>query len=263
MKITRYKRAQKCLVFYRNYFNFRPPYQILLDATFCQAALKNKIDIKEQIPKYLNDQVKLLTTVCVVTEIEKISHSFYGAMLIIKQFPIHKCGHEKKPIAANECLYSLLERRKSEHYFLATQDPELTNNANQLGYVPILFIKLSTIILERPGQRAKKLALESNETFSNQCDEHQFDTLKQLKELESIDESKSLGNLPKRKRCKGPNPLSCKKKKKTMAIPQPNQIEPMKKSDSRRKRKRIKRIPNHIKRMFKKIEMDFKETKTS
>lgn len=72
MKITRYKRAQRNLLFYRNYFDFRPPYQILLDATFCQAALKNKINIKEQIPKYLNDEVKLLTTVCIVNETEKL-----------------------------------------------------------------------------------------------------------------------------------------------------------------------------------------------
>lgn len=73
MKITRYKRCQRYLSFYRNNFDFRPPYQIILDATFCQAALGNKINIAEQMPKYLNDQVKLLTTVCVVNETEKLS----------------------------------------------------------------------------------------------------------------------------------------------------------------------------------------------
>lgn len=39
MKIARYKRAQKTLSFYRNNFGFREPYQILIDATFCQTAL--------------------------------------------------------------------------------------------------------------------------------------------------------------------------------------------------------------------------------
>lgn len=39
MKIARYKKAQKTLSFYRNNFGFREPYQILIDATFCQSAL--------------------------------------------------------------------------------------------------------------------------------------------------------------------------------------------------------------------------------
>lgn len=39
MKIARYKKAQKTLSFYRNNFGFRTPYQILIDATFCQTAL--------------------------------------------------------------------------------------------------------------------------------------------------------------------------------------------------------------------------------
>lgn len=39
MKIARYKKAQKTLSFYKNNFGFREPYQILIDATFCQTAL--------------------------------------------------------------------------------------------------------------------------------------------------------------------------------------------------------------------------------
>lgn len=39
MKIARYKKAQKTLSFYKNNFGFREPYQILVDATFCQTAL--------------------------------------------------------------------------------------------------------------------------------------------------------------------------------------------------------------------------------
>lgn len=72
MKITRYKRVQRFLSFYKNNFDFHPPYQIILDGTFCQAALSNKVNISEQMPKYLNDEVKLLTTVCVINEVEKL-----------------------------------------------------------------------------------------------------------------------------------------------------------------------------------------------
>jgi len=40
MKIKRYKKVQKYMNFYINNFGFRVPYQILIDATFCLAALK-------------------------------------------------------------------------------------------------------------------------------------------------------------------------------------------------------------------------------
>lgn len=40
MKIQRYKKAQKTINFYKNNFGFRDPYQILIDATFCQLALQ-------------------------------------------------------------------------------------------------------------------------------------------------------------------------------------------------------------------------------
>ena len=40
MKIARYKKAKKILNFYKNNFSFREPFQILIDGTFCQLALK-------------------------------------------------------------------------------------------------------------------------------------------------------------------------------------------------------------------------------
>lgn len=40
MKIQRYKKAHKTLTFYKHNFGFREPFQILIDATFCQAALQ-------------------------------------------------------------------------------------------------------------------------------------------------------------------------------------------------------------------------------
>lgn len=42
MKIKRYKKVNRYLNFYINNFGFRQPYQILVDGTFCLAALKVK-----------------------------------------------------------------------------------------------------------------------------------------------------------------------------------------------------------------------------
>lgn len=43
MKIRRYKKVNKNINFYVNNFGFRQPYQILIDGTFCYAALNVSI----------------------------------------------------------------------------------------------------------------------------------------------------------------------------------------------------------------------------
>lgn len=62
MKITRQKHAKKHLAFFRNNFGVREPYQILLDGTFCQAALRGRIQLREQLPRYLMGETQLCTT---------------------------------------------------------------------------------------------------------------------------------------------------------------------------------------------------------
>uniref|UniRef100_A0A2K5EWI5 UTP23 small subunit processome component n=1 Tax=Aotus nancymaae TaxID=37293 RepID=A0A2K5EWI5_AOTNA len=64
MKITRQKHAKKHLGFFRNNFGVREPYQILLDGTFCQAALRGRIQLREQLPRYLMGEKQLCTTRC-------------------------------------------------------------------------------------------------------------------------------------------------------------------------------------------------------
>lgn len=62
MKITRQKHAKKHLGFFRNNFGVREPYQILLDGTFCHAALRGRIQLREQLPRYLMGETQLCTT---------------------------------------------------------------------------------------------------------------------------------------------------------------------------------------------------------
>lgn len=55
MKVKRYKRMKRIISIYRNNFNFHPPFRVLVDGTFALAALKNQINLREQMPKYLNE----------------------------------------------------------------------------------------------------------------------------------------------------------------------------------------------------------------
>lgn len=145
MKIKRQKQAKKTISFYKYNFKFREPFQILIDGTFCQAALKNKIQIKEQLPKYLMGEVQLCTTKwvrpfivnssgislshirrcsfysCAMKELESLGKELYGAKLILQRYQMRKCAHMKSPVPASECLLSMLEETNPHHYFVATQ----------------------------------------------------------------------------------------------------------------------------------------------
>ncbi|XP_042242403.1 rRNA-processing protein UTP23 homolog isoform X2 [Homarus americanus] len=136
MKIKRYKKAQRILGFFQNNFDLRPPYSVLLDGTFCRASLEVKVKIKEQIPKYLGAQTKLVTTQCIILEVEKLSKmraNLYGTWMVVKQFPVHKCGHEGDAIPASSCIKSLLQEKNPAK--LLTDHEEKTLKSLKRKYI--------------------------------------------------------------------------------------------------------------------------------
>lgn len=254
MKVKRYKRVQKYLQFYKNKFGFRSPFQILIDGTFCQFSLQNKVNISEQMPKYLSDSCKLFTTVCVVEETQRLSQSLYGAMIVIKQFPIRKCGHEKSPIAANECLREVIcGNNNADHYMLATQDSYLTRTVRQSTVCPLIYLKRNTIVMEKPLDSVRETVRKEEEKSYVELGEHEIKVLNQLKRKYDLEEEDQKGGNKRRKGPKGPNPLSCKKKKKKSSEKVDNSCSVGPNRETTRKRKR-NRVPKHIIKMFDKIE---------
>lgn len=76
MRIKRLKNKDLRLKFYVNNFGFRKPFQVMVDGTFCYEALKSKLNIRDQIPKYFDNDVKLLTTPCIINETERLGKQF-------------------------------------------------------------------------------------------------------------------------------------------------------------------------------------------
>ena len=68
MKIKRKRTVQRVMTFYKANFGFNPPYNVLIDGTFCKAALAFQVNINEQLPKYLDAEVRMFTTACVKAE---------------------------------------------------------------------------------------------------------------------------------------------------------------------------------------------------
>uniref|UniRef100_A0A1I7TWP9 rRNA-processing protein UTP23 homolog n=1 Tax=Caenorhabditis tropicalis TaxID=1561998 RepID=A0A1I7TWP9_9PELO len=201
MKVKRLKRANRLLTFYKYNFKFLPPYRVLVDGTFCNAALQEKLNLAEQIPKYLTEETHLMTTNCVLKELEKFGPLLYGALVIAKQFEIAECNHHT-PKAASDCLAHLARRAASgkTKYLIATQDDELTEKLRTIVGTPIMYIKFKTVLLDNVSEATKAGSTK---------DENEIKKLKELKkEIIGVEEV-----IKKKKKKKGgANPLSCKKK---------------------------------------------------
>ncbi|KAL7074671.1 hypothetical protein ACQ4LE_005979 [Meloidogyne hapla] len=213
MKVKRLKRASRVLTFFRYKFGYIPPYSILLDGTFCQEALKCKINLREQLPKYLRDEnLEMFVTECVLNELEQLGKPLYGALCIAQQFKIAKCPHRPLRSAA-DCIAHLARRSQKDNekkkilYFVATQDAELLQKLRILGGIPLMSIRYNSIILEKPSEESEKLAESS--TTKNQPDE-----IQKIKKLRKIELGEEETPKYRKRKAKGPNPLSCKKKQK-------------------------------------------------
>lgn len=214
MKIKRYKKAEKFMSLYKNNFGFREPYQVLVDGTFCQVALDHKVDIQEQMPRYLKGQCKLLTTRCVIDETKRLGKPLHGAYVIISQFGVHNCGHEK-PISASRCLSSfIIDSNNKDHYILATQDHQLRIKVAKEVVCPLLKLANNALVLEKPPPKVEGKVRRTHHYLANKLKDNERSDLARLKAEEKIVEEAVIPiKKKKRKGPKGPNPLSCKKKK--------------------------------------------------
>ncbi|CAJ0572912.1 unnamed protein product, partial [Mesorhabditis spiculigera] len=226
MKVKRVKRAAKILNFFKYSFKIAPPFRVLIDGTFCMAALRDKINLREQMPKYLGEETMICTTKCVLRELELLGGPVYGATAICRQFELAECPHNQaKP--ASECFAELARKMKDrpKKYIFATQDDKLRDKLRSYPGVPHLYIQYNAILLDRISEDAASV------------DKDEIGRLRELKE-------KEFGVQPaivkKKSKQKNANSLSCKKKKAPVqqlpAVAKDVGIEERKKRTRRRKK---------------------------
>lgn len=246
MKIKRYKKAERYMSLFKNNFGFREPYQVLLDGTFCQVALAHKVNIQDQLPKYLGGQCKLLTTACVIDETKRLGKPLHGAYLIVSQFPVHNCGHEQ-PVSASKCLSTfIIDTRNKDHYLVATQDHQLRLKISKQAVCPLIKLANNALVMERPPDRVRNKVDRTHHYLANKISDDDRQNLERLKGEENLAEEEIS---KKKKKKKGPNPLSCKKKKRQI---KGNLEQPISKEEAPKKRRRKRvHIASHVKKFLK------------
>lgn len=193
-------------------------------------------------------EVKLLTTQCVILESEDLGHKIFGSTKILKQFPVHKCGHEKNRVTGAECLKSMIKNCKNARYVIATQDRDLQKILRNIPGIPIMYLHQVAPILEQPSEESLKIAKANTENRLG-VSSFQEKILAKLKENSGIVEDT---DKPKRKKKKkGANPLSCLKKKRksnsdNKVVKKGIGTIGAKETEDKVRRKRIK-LPKHVK----------------
>ncbi|KAK5973825.1 hypothetical protein GCK32_004719 [Trichostrongylus colubriformis] len=156
VKKQRLKRANRILTFFKYNYKISAPFRVLVDGTFSNAALANKINLREQLPKYLGGDVEIATTKCVLAELESLGSPVYGALVIARQFEVDVCPHTPTRPAA-ECLAHLARRatKGKTKYIIATNDDSLSEKLRTIAGTPILYIKYNAILLDRVSEVSK------------------------------------------------------------------------------------------------------------
>lgn len=192
-------------------FSMREPYQIILDPGACRESTKHKINFRDVLPNILGGNVKLLSSPCIISELKNQQASSSidddGSVFVARRCELLKCKHYP-PKSSRDCIFDLIHTTNNQyHYGVLAQDEELRKNLrdNTVG-VPIFHIYAKVIVMEDPSNRTLAFAREEGSKANRPAD---FE-IKMLEKIAPISIVPKVA-VHRKKRAKGPNPLSCKK----------------------------------------------------
>jgi len=204
MRVKRYKKIRKYLHFYNLTFGFRPPYKIVY-GEFIHSALQGKLFLKEQFPKLFQGATTPYITLCILKELEA-NPKRSGAVHIAKTLSFLKCLHPKGYISSTSCINFLIDKGNPDYLCVAAQDLELRNKLREIPGIPLLYIHGNVPVMDPPSKVCVNHTIQKS-----------LDSAKPLKkEVASLKELKQNSTtqtpqINRKRKAKGPNPLSVKK----------------------------------------------------
>lgn len=210
-------------------FNFREPYQVLLDADIIRDAARFKMKLGSMLENTVHGTIKPMITQCCIrqlydAEVEPEQKADKENWIeVAKQAERRKCGHHEfeQPLSALECIQSVVDPKGSgtnkHRYVVASQDREIREAMRQIAGVPLIYINRSVMILEPLAAKTEKVR-EAEEIGKRKAGLRGRPPLAVAEKRKREDDQDDAGEAAvKRKKIKGPkgpNPLSMKKAKK-------------------------------------------------
>ncbi|KAL0666854.1 hypothetical protein Bca4012_029558 [Brassica carinata] len=214
MRVKRQKKNRRTVRFFTVCFGFRQPFKVLCDGTFVHHLVSKEITPADAaVSELLGGPVKLFTTRCVLAELQKLGKDYSESLEAAQMLSTATCEHEEaKP--ADECLSEVLGIKNSEHFFLGTQDFEFRKKLQQESIVPLLYGLNNSLQIDQPSDFQRETAKDSERKRLPMWRKgyEQWETPRVVSTRNGL----GVKDKPqfKRNRAKGPNPLSCMKKKK-------------------------------------------------
>ncbi|KAK4944809.1 hypothetical protein LTR28_008173 [Elasticomyces elasticus] len=131
MRGKRSKQYRKLMHQYSLHFNFREPYQVLVDASMVQDTARFHMDLATSLERTLHGKIKPT-----------------------KSFERRRCDHHtlEEPLSTLECLTSVTDPKGSKtnknRYVVASQDVEVRAHMRTIPGVPLIYVKRSVMVME-------------------------------------------------------------------------------------------------------------------
>ena len=220
------KWIKKTLNFYKYIFKFDSPFKVIIDGNFASVALNKKFEMKSALEKLLDEKVILIIPSCIFKEVQSISDKLPGLLQLLSQYKIEECAHGL--LSPTNCIRDYIGNKNQSKYFVATQDNFLRVQLRNIPGVPLIFFEQNMLLMDKPSKisiaaserrenlkedpkkREKKLLNEKKEEIRDFLVAEFKESKYYKRKQEEFKLNKLMGNI--RKKAKGPNPLSVKKK---------------------------------------------------
>ncbi|WVW80664.1 hypothetical protein I302_102650 [Kwoniella bestiolae CBS 10118] len=211
MRQKRAKTYKRVMALYVQTFGFRHPFQILVSHDILLESSKSSMDIVKILGDVVQGECKPMITQCCMEALYALGKDHQQVTNLAKTFERRRCNH-RTAIEGNECLKDVIGQTNKHRYVLASQSLALRTSLEPVPGLPIIHFNRTGVLVLSPPSTA---------TIREKNKGEEARRLDGLREMEGVVDGENVvgANTPSqvgagRRKVKGVNPLSVKKKKK-------------------------------------------------
>lgn len=235
MRHGRAKAARKTLQFFRLSVGITAPYQVILDGTFLVAMITQKVPLRDRLDRTLQHQeYSLQVTRSSLLELDKLFQTSKKELFqqarqwgldnsdkIIEdaEIPEHITNSTKDHLGLPGKEILALIQLKAQ-YLVCSQDESLLDVLRSMGKTPVLRLSRGVLLLENPSKSSQSKATSQEKakwSVAGSVREHEKKLVDHVKQSQRRGREQAqnadVTRVRVKGKAKGPNPLSCKKKR--------------------------------------------------
>lgn len=190
-------------MYYATVHGIRPPFTVLVDGTFVQGTIVQKLAIKDELEKLLGGKVIVGVTDAMVAELRALGEPYAAAAIVARRLQRISIATAPTARTVSDIIVHAVKGGNPSKLCIATEDMALQQRLRKIPGVPLLRLARSSIVLDRPVREDAPNPHTQAELA------HQLPT----PSADLADKADRQAVVRQRKRPAAPNPLSCKKRK--------------------------------------------------